>query len=93
MNRKLVLNLKKINSNIYSYLYLLKQNFFRAEIAGNIEIKKPLVIKNEVENPGAPRGGAVADGSQKGGLKKVRSYDVLKSDEIGTLDSIIHILN
>jgi hypothetical protein len=83
MNRKLLLNLKKINSNIYSYLYLLKQNFFRAELAGNIEIKKSLVITNEVENPGAPRGVAVAD-SQKGGLKKVRSYDVLKSDEIGT---------
>jgi len=39
------------------------------------DTKKPGLIKNEAENqPNAP----------KGGMKKVRSYDVLKSDEIGS---------
>ena len=58
------------------YLILIpSSDFISDEPRGKNESKKSLNIKNEMEMQNA---------APKGGMKKVRSYDVLKSDEIGT---------
>jgi len=71
--------INKINSLITDQKVDMKSEESKPEVvAKGGDIRKGVLVKNEVENPNNP--------ALKNGMKKVRSYDVLKSDEIEKLN-------
>lgn len=69
--------INKINSLIVDQKVDTKAEENKIAEGQKVDIKRNVLVKNEVDTQ---------NGAAKGGMKKIRSYDVLKSDEIEKLN-------